>query len=83
MLSEIKKIDLQKSFIQLKRIILLRDFHICEQWNKVILHQKNLAGFQIILGELKIKLIAFLPLYKKFNSYGEFIFDHQWANALE
>ena len=28
------------------------------------------------------KLISFLPLYKKFNSYGEFIFDHQWANAL-
>ena len=21
-------------------------------------------------------------MYKKFNSYGEFIFDHQWANAL-
>ena len=24
-----------------------------------------------------------MPLYKKFNSYGEFIFDHQWANALQ
>ena len=29
------------------------------------------------------KLISFMPLYKKFNSYGEFIFDHQWANALQ
>ena len=28
------------------------------------------------------KLLSFLPLYKKFNSYGEFIFDYQWANAL-
>ena len=29
------------------------------------------------------KLVSLLPLYKKFNSYGEFIFDHQWANALQ
>ena len=36
------------------------------------------------LGELDDgKLKSFLPLYKKFNSYGEFIFDHQWANALQ
>ncbi|MEC7911584.1 MAG: GNAT family N-acetyltransferase [Pseudomonadota bacterium] len=28
------------------------------------------------------ELLSFLPLYKKFNSYGEFIFDYQWANAL-
>ena len=24
-----------------------------------------------------------MPLYKKFNSYGEFIFDQQWAHALQ
>jgi len=36
------------------------------------------------LGEVHDKkIISFLPLYKKFNSYGEFIFDHQWANALQ
>jgi hypothetical protein len=36
------------------------------------------------LGEIERgKLTSFLPLYKKFNSYGEFIFDHQWANALQ
>jgi len=35
------------------------------------------------LGEVENKnLTSFLPIYKKFNSYGEFIFDHQWANAL-
>jgi predicted N-acyltransferase len=36
------------------------------------------------LGELENgKLNSFLPLYKKLNSYGEFIFDQQWANALQ
>ena len=36
------------------------------------------------LGEVHDKkIISFMPLYKKFNSYGEFIFDHQWANALQ
>lgn len=27
------------------------------------------------------KLIAALPLYEKYNSYGEFVFDHAWAEA--
>ena len=36
------------------------------------------------LGELKNgTLNSFFPLYKKFNSYGEFIFDQQWAHALQ
>ena len=36
------------------------------------------------LGELKNgTLNSFLALYKKFNSYGEFIFDQQWAHALQ
>ena len=36
------------------------------------------------LGELNNNTLnSFLPLYKKFNSYGEFIFDQQWAHALQ
>ena len=36
------------------------------------------------LGKIESgQLVGLLPLYKKFNSYGEFIFDHQWANALQ
>ena len=27
------------------------------------------------------KLIAAMPLYTKTNSYGEFVFDHAWADA--
>jgi len=26
-------------------------------------------------------LIASMPLYEKYNSYGEFVFDHSWADA--
>lgn len=27
------------------------------------------------------RLLAFIPAYKKSHSYGEYIFDHSWANA--
>ncbi|MEZ5476702.1 MAG: GNAT family N-acetyltransferase [Thiolinea sp.] len=29
------------------------------------------------------ELIGALPLYEKYNSYGEFVFDHAWANAYQ
>ena len=29
------------------------------------------------------KLIAAMPLYEKHNSYGEFVFDHAWAEAYQ
>ena len=45
---------------------------------------KNTGWIPSHLGKVDDgKLKSFLPLYKKFNSYGEFIFDHQWANALQ
>ena len=28
------------------------------------------------------KLIAAMPLYEKHNSWGEFVFDHAWADAF-
>jgi len=28
-------------------------------------------------------LLGVLPLYAKYHSYGEYVFDHAWANALE
>ena len=31
----------------------------------------------------KNKITGFVPLYKKYNSSGEFVFDHSWAHALE
>lgn len=29
------------------------------------------------------KLVAAMPLYEKHNSYGEFVFDHAWADAYQ
>ncbi|MCX7099376.1 MAG: GNAT family N-acetyltransferase [Methylococcales bacterium] len=29
------------------------------------------------------KLVAFMPLYRKHHSYGEYVFDHQWAAAYQ
>lgn len=29
------------------------------------------------------KLVAAMPLYEKYNSYGEFVFDHAWASAYQ
>lgn len=29
------------------------------------------------------KLVAFMPLYLKQHSYGEYVFDHQWAQAYQ
>ena len=28
-------------------------------------------------------LVAAMPLYAKHNSYGEFVFDHSWADAYQ
>jgi predicted N-acyltransferase len=37
--------------------------------------------FHLTLNE-KNNLLGFLPIYKKNNSHGEFVFDHQWSYAL-
>ncbi len=37
----------------------------------------------IRLGDENGKIIACMPLYAKNHSYGEYVFDHGWADALE
>jgi len=36
-----------------------------------------------LLVEDEGRLVAFMPLYSKFNSYGEFVFDWSWAEAYQ
>jgi predicted N-acyltransferase len=36
-----------------------------------------------LLFEDQGRLAAAMPMYLKFNSFGEFVFDHAWANAYE
>jgi predicted N-acyltransferase len=83
MLSEIKKIDLQEKLYSIKANNPFEDFSYLRAMEQSNSASEKSGWVPDHLGEIKNKeLIGFLPLYKKFNSYGEFIFDHQWANAL-
>ena len=83
MLSEIKKIDLQEKLYSIKANNPFEDFSYLLAMEQSNSASEKSGWIPNHLGEIKNKkLISFLPLYKKFNSYGEFIFDHQWANAL-
>src|SRR6056300_1436680 len=83
MLSEIKKIGLQEKLYSIKANNPFEDFSYLRAMEQSNSASEKSGWIPDHLGEIKNKkLISFLPLYKKFNSYGEFIFDHQWANAL-
>ena len=83
MSSKIKKIDLQEKLYSIKANNPFEDFLYLRAMEQSNSASEKSGWIPDHLGEIKNKkLISFLPLYKKFNSYGEFIFDHQWANAL-
>ena len=83
MLSEIKKIDLQEKLYSIEANNPFEDLSYLRAMEQSNSASEKSGWIPDHLGEIKNKqLISFLPLYKKFNSYGEFIFDHQWANAL-
>ena len=83
MSSEITKIDLQEKLYSIKASNPFEDFSYLRAMEQSNSASEKTGWIPDHLGEIKNKkLISFLPLYKKFNSYGEFIFDHQWANAL-
>ena len=83
MSSEIKTIDLQEKLYSIKANNPFEDFSYLLAMEQSKSASEKSGWIPDHLGEIKNKkLISFLPLYKKFNSYGEFIFDHQWANAL-
>lgn len=47
---------------------------VCEQTGWLPAH---------LLVMAEAKLVAFMPLYLKQHSYGEYVFDHQWAQAYQ
>ena len=84
MLSEIKKIDLQEKLYSIKANNPFEDFSYLRAMEQSNSASEKSGWIPDHLGEIENKkLISFLPLYKKFNSYGEFIFDQQWAHALQ
>ena len=83
MSSQIRKIDLQEKLYSIEANNPFEDFSYLRAIEESNSASEESGWIPDHLGEIKNrKLISFLPLYKKFNSYGEFIFDHQWANAL-
>lgn len=51
--------------------------------NQCVDPQYGWHPYHILLKDEKGKLIAAAPTYLKTNSYGEFVFDFQWAEAYE
>ena len=86
MKSKIKKIDLGKIKRIHKSIVINNPFENIEYLQAMEdsgSASKQAGWIPDHIGKLEDgELKSFLPLYKKFNSNGEFIFDHQWANAL-
>ena len=81
---EIIKINLQEKLHSIKANNPFEDFAYLRAMEESNSASEKSGWIPEHIGEIKNKkLISFMPLYKKFNSYGEFIFDHQWANALQ
>jgi hypothetical protein len=84
MQSQIKKIDLRKKHFSIETNNPFENFTYLRAIEESNSASEKSGWIPDHLGEINDKkLMSFLPLYKKLNSYGEFIFDHQWANALQ
>ena len=84
MKSEIQKINLKEKSYSFKANNPFEDFAYLRAMEQSESAAEISGWIPNHLGEIEgEKLISFMPLYKKFNSYGEFIFDQQWANALQ
>ena len=46
-------------------------------------HPCHIGIYEDAIDNEQTKLIAAMPLYAKTNSYGEFVFDHAWADAYQ
>ena len=84
MQSQIKKIDLNKTSFSIDAKNPFESFTYLRAMEKSNSASEKSGWIADHLGEIKNEtLISFMPLYKKFNSYGEFVFDHQWAHAFQ
>ena len=84
MSSEIQNIDLRDKQFSIKASNPFESFSYLRAMEESNCASEESGWIPDHLGETKNKkLLSFIPLYKKLNSYGEFIFDQQWANALQ
>ena len=59
------------------------DFLYALEESKSVCAETGWLPQHIILKDIDNKIIGILPNYLKSHSYGEYVFDHSWANAYQ
>ena len=82
--SEIKQIDANdwNSLVKDNNPFLRHEFLSALENNNCVSDQFGWRPCHIAIRE-DDSLLAAMPLYSKMNSYGEFVFDHAWADAYK
>ena len=80
-LSEISSANLNKIINEADKPFMSYEYLYALEKSKSVHMNNGWETFHLALSE-KENLSGFLPIYKKNNSHGEFVFDHQWSYAL-
>ena len=80
-LSEISSAKLNKIINEADKPFMSYEYLYALEKSKSVHVDNGWETFHLALSE-KENLSGFLPIYKKNNSHGEFVFDHQWSYAL-
>ena len=59
------------------------DFLYALEESKSVCAETGWLPQHIIVKDIDNKIIGILPNYLKSHSYGEYVFDHSWANAYQ
>jgi predicted N-acyltransferase len=80
-LSEISSENLNEIINEADKPFMSYEYLYALEKSKSVHINNGWETFHLALSE-KENLSGFLPIYKKNNSHGEFVFDHQWSYAL-
>jgi predicted N-acyltransferase len=80
-LSEIPSTNLNEIINEADKPFMSYEYLYALEKSKSVHVNNGWETFHLTLSE-KENLSGFLPIYKKNNSHGEFVFDHQWSYAL-
>ena len=80
-LSEISSANLNEIINEADKPFMSYEYLYALEKSKSVNVNTGWETFHLTLSE-KENLSGFLPIYKKNNSHGEFVFDHQWSYAL-
>ena len=80
-LSEISSANLNEIINEADKPFMSYEYLYALEKSKSVHVNNGWETFHLALSE-KENLSGFLPIYKKNNSHGEFVFDHQWSYAL-